>query len=381
MAHSSSSSLGNGREGVRQYDLWINGVHFSQLLTLSELIRRQRKETRIKAIESKPDDAVLRRIESSHSLESDTSLDIPNEIGVLSSSSSCSFRLAMAGYQTDSADDDELRSELYSSALDEVRLSMTSFLPQTEEMISRAIMDVFISSEDDTGHSSSSSSLYVPRDEECCHLEVNALYETLEWIRLQDSKDDAWDEELVLAFLQKQIMGTIRQIRNEQISSQIAIRILVGVASLLELPFVRPMVQDTVLVEDDCRGIDSAELRRFLSRFGVVEWCSVSKLNPSFACCRFGNEGSLMNLFEAVRDNKIPVNLSHMSFTALSNSARSRSTTSDSSSSERDVSQGTKVEKPHLIKSISHDQQTASSTCASPQSQCSILDFSHFVLG
>ena len=369
VAHSSSSGV------VRQYDLWINGVLFSQLFTLTELMRRNRET--VKAIETaKQSSDPRRRNDSSDNSMGSVSSSPLEEMGVPSS-----VRLSMAGLHSESADDDdELRSELYSSALDEIRLSVTSYLPQTEDMISRAIVEVFIS-EEDAGHSSSSS-LYVPSDKECCHHEVNALYETLEWTRLhnKDASREGDHDEMVLAFLQKQIMNTIRQIRKEQISSQAAIRILVGVAALLDLPLVRPMVQGTVLLEGcgrDCTG----ELRDFLSRFGIVEWCSVSRKNPTFACCRFAEETSVVALLEAVRDNQqVPKNLAGMSFTALSsNSARSRTSTEDlTSSSEHcdddDSQDGPLLTKPDLIKSVSHD--TASSTCAS---LCSMYSH-HFLL-
>jgi hypothetical protein len=356
------SSITDG--AVRQYDLLVNGVSFFELSTLSELVRKNNEAMKASK-ETRCDTGPVRGIDSCDSLDSILSLEYPTEIGIPSSSS---FRLAMVGLQSEIIDD-ELRSELYSSSLDEVRLSVTSFLPQTEDMLSRAIMEVFIG-DDDTGHSSSSSFLCAPRDEDCFPLEVYALHETLEWMRSFNERDLSCQEdreEMAIAFLQKQITNTIRQIRNEQTTSHTAIRIIVGVAELLDIPFVRPMVQDTVILEGNFR--QSGEHRKFLSRFGIVERFFISRKSPQFACCRFVNEMSVAALLKAARDKQLPENVSQIRFITLSHSAISKS----DDLSERDDSEV--MTKPHLL---SHDQQTASSTCASPQSQCSI--YSHILL-
>jgi hypothetical protein len=341
---------------VRQYDLLVNGVSFFDLSTLSELVRKRNEEVKA-AIETRCDKNPVRRVDSCGSLDSILSLEYPNEIPP-----SSSFRLAMVGLHSGDIDD-ELRSELYSSSLDEVRLSVTSFLPQTEDMISRAIMEAFIG-DDDTGHSSSSSFLCVPRDEDCFPLEVNALRETLEWMRALNQKE-FWCREdregTILTFLQKQITNTIRQIRNEQTTSHTAIRIIVGVAALLDIPFVRPMVQDTVILEGNVR--QSGEVRKFLSRFGTVERFFFSRKTPDVACCRFMNELSVAALLQTARNKQLPEVFSHIRFITLSYSALSE----NDDLSDRDDSEV--KTKPHLL---SHDQQTASSTCASPHSQCSL---------
>lgn len=375
IAHSSVTA------GVQQqYDLLINGVSFFQLPHLSDLKKRNDKS---KAKETTPNEGAVERISSCGSIDSLTSSDFRQEMGDPSSSSS--FRLSMVGIQSDSMDD-ELRSELYSSSLDEVRLSVTSVLPQTEEMISRAIMDAFIGDEDETDNcSSSSSSFCVSHDEGYCQLEVNALCDALEWTHLHGSNASRQDEDdLALVFLQKQITNTFSQIRSEQISSQAAIRILVGVASLLGLQFARPMTRNTIIIESVSQDISSSELREFLSTFGFVESFSVSKHNPKFSCCRFVDEQALVALLQAVRENKLPQSISPIRLTTLFGGI---SPTPQDLSSNTDLVILDKIDEApealtpsHLIKLVAHDQPTTPSTCNSPQSLSSLLDFSHFLL-
>lgn len=122
---------------------------------------------------------------------------------------------------------DELHSELYSSTL-ELRDQLLECLPQTEAMVSRAIINVFSVDDDDE------LSCY---SDETCKTSV-ILQQAYEWARLNHDNDDT--QELALSFMQKYIDVVFAQVKNERLASKDAARHLFGIATVLGFEFAAP---------------------------------------------------------------------------------------------------------------------------------------------
>jgi hypothetical protein len=120
-----------------QFNLFVDGINFKDLCTVAQLGRRfgQRPDQR------SPQDATgsQRSLDSSlatNDVEADQSSELEQ-----------GFRLSMVGFNSMTSGEDEindeLHSDLYSNSLTSLRNQIVSCLPQTEEMVSRAIMNAF----------------------------------------------------------------------------------------------------------------------------------------------------------------------------------------------------------------------------------------------
>jgi hypothetical protein len=245
------------------------------------------------------------------------------------------YRLSMAGLSsrsglgstttTKTEPVDELHSELYSSTLESLRDQLTEVLPQTEEMVSRAIIQAFFSdcsassSPHDDMYSSSSGSCAVIDNRDQQVIEADALWEAREWVSLNVDVAPRPDvQELALSYMQKQIEGVFVRVRNEEISSEEAARQLLSVAAVLGLTFNSSVPLDTIILF----GLDKlTPLNEFLyamTAFGPVQAAAISSRGRDFAFCRFMDESAVNGVQEAAKNGRLQVGGSLPSVSVLS---------------------------------------------------------------
>ena len=328
--------------GVTQYDLLIDGESFSRMSGVAELGRRVPARdssgfnlNRSEASNSNCDSPEM-RIQSVnvHSLSdnlgsSEGELDSLHSFAERHPYDGMGFRLSMVGLNCGLAEVDELHSEVYSTMLESLRYRIVECLPQTEEMVSRSIIQTFFpdyASQHSLDILSSKSGSSEEREPQ--QIEVDALCGAYEWARLDKSEPAvsasllrpnvitpqnrahsappaARSEPIVnpedgeLVYMQKLIDSIFIKVRNEDISSDEGARILLGVAAVLRLDFTNPFPMDTVLLDglDPC--ITPEDLVEALSEYGDLEAVGIASKQPSFGFCRFMSEEGFRRFLEA----------------------------------------------------------------------------------
>jgi hypothetical protein len=161
--------------------------------------------------------------------------------------SSCIHNVSFSSMMSDPID--ELCSSLYSSrTLDLLRDRLVECIPQTEAMVSRAIINAFSSdnnnnnnnnNNDDDEKELSVSSFYSSEDDdETCDTSL-MLQQAKEWARLhlKNNTSDEEEEELALAHLQLHMDVVFAQVKDERLAANDAARLLLSIATVLGLEF------------------------------------------------------------------------------------------------------------------------------------------------
>ncbi|KAL7567766.1 hypothetical protein ACA910_000521 [Epithemia clementina (nom. ined.)] len=331
--------------GVAQYDLLIDGVSFSQMPSVLEI---NSSELVVAASESSDlsDDSnsILEGGEyitkqsalcsqSEHMGSSGSELDSFQSLAdrhPCDGKDGMGYRLSMVGLSSGLAGVDELHSEVYSPMLESLRQRIVECLPQTEEMISRAIIHTFFP--DYVSQSSldlMSSKSVSSEEKEPQQIEVDALCDAYEWARIDKSHEALisaplqrpnsisiphrarsapvigskptanYDDDGELNYMQKLIDFIFIKVRNEDVSSDEGARILLGVAAVLRLDFARPLPTDTVLLDNLGPYVTVEDLSAKLSEYGDLEAVGISSKRTNFGFCRFMSEESFRRFLEA----------------------------------------------------------------------------------
>mmetsp|Transcript_24461 Transcript_24461/g.40007 ORF Transcript_24461/g.40007 Transcript_24461/m.40007 type:complete len:537 (+) Transcript_24461:179-1789(+) len=269
-----------------QYDFLLDGVSVFSLPHLSELdpmIGTEHSGDPEVRTEATPDT----RSEGACSMDYDTFQETP-DVG---------FRLSMAGFAPSShpADDlmDDLTSTCFTNLLESLRRTITSVIPDSEDMVSRAIVKAL--SEDRCESSSCSSSLgssctldSLPLS--AIQIEAEAIWETTEWINLNVQYAPRPDvEEQKREFLQKQMDTTFIHAHHDRLSEDEATRILSDVATLLGIPIRSPVPRDTMILKDIGVNTDPESLLASLMVYGEILEVGVAP-GHRLAICRFATE-------------------------------------------------------------------------------------------
>lgn len=345
--------------GVVQYDLLIDGVSFSFMPDVLDLGRtdtpawpdeydRDKEISFESSQELSFDESKARikrmtmgeteRVESSCLESNGSDRDSLHSLHDHFPFDGRGIRLAMAGFGSESVEADELHSELYSPMLESLRHRIVTCLPQTEEMISRSIIQTFFPdyvsqhSEDILSTASRSSEERDPQQ-----IEVDALFGAYEWVVLHSDSDPllsltymhrpnrasgnrnrSWSapgssssplfdsHETELDHMQKLIDSIFIKVRNEDLSSDEGARILLGVAAILQLEFASHLPGDTVIFDDLDPSISTDDLRSALCAYGDLEAVAISSQSPKFGFCRFFSEGSFKRFLETPDKNLFP---------------------------------------------------------------------------
>jgi hypothetical protein len=277
------------RPGVTQYDLVVNGTSFSKMPNVSQLGVSQSRECSPNFLQRLDSISVL------SALSDHPSVDLMEE----SSPEALEFRLSMAGLNSglDDAIVDELHSDLYSPGIESLRHQITECLPQTEEMVSKAIIHAFFC-DNDSQQSCDSSLSDATMALDPYQTEANAVWQAYEWVGLNVEyapRPDA--QELALSFMQKQIDDIFLHIRNDKLSSDAASRILLSVGAVLGLKFANSIPMDTIILDGLPLDTTSEDLHQILCTYGQLECTAVVK-DSGFALCRFFDEGATVRVIE-----------------------------------------------------------------------------------
>ena len=259
LAHSESTP------GAVQYDLLIDGVSFFGLPS-KEMVQASASRTADKAPRSLTGSFHGEsRAESLSALSEEESLRAPN------TPENLGWRLSLAGFSAGALERepvDELHSDVYSTMVESLRSEITNHLPQTEGLVSRAIIHAFFPDSDSETAPSYGSFSITERDP--LQVEADFLSRADEWARLNLDFAPAPDaEDRALQYFQKHVENLFSYVRNEELAPEDASRILLNVAALLRLEFARPLLGDTVVV----KGLDTMKLDDFsstLSSFGSL---------------------------------------------------------------------------------------------------------------
>lgn len=283
-----------------QFDLFIDDLNFKDLCTLAQLGRRvgQKLDQR-----SPVDETGSQRSLDSSLATNDVDADQNSDLEQ-------GFRLSMVGFNSMTSGEDEindeLHSDLYSNSLTSLRNQIVSCLPQTEEMVSRAIINAFF----EEAQNCEPTYSYRSMDEvDCGQIEVDYIYEALCWVRLNVNVAPRVDvADLLLQFLQRCVDNIFLLIRNEQLNSDEAARVVLSVASVLGLEFAVDVASDTIVLERLPPGVTKLDMYQSLSQFGEIEVLSISSKTPTIGFCRYALEDSTAQVTAAFERGDILVN-------------------------------------------------------------------------
>jgi hypothetical protein len=293
------------RPGVTQYDLVVNGTSFFKMPKVSQLGVSQSSEYSPNFLQRVDSISVL------SALSDLPSADLMEE----SSPEALEFRLSMAGLNSglDDAIVDELHSDLYSPGIESLRHQITECLPQTEEMVSKAIIHAFFC-DTDSQQSCDSSLSDATMALEPYQTEANAVWHAYEWVEYAPRPDA---QELALSFMQKQIDDIFLHIRNDKLSPDAASRILLSVGAVLGLKFANSIPMDTIILDGLPLDTTSEVLHQILCTYGQLECTAVVK-DSGFALCRFLDEGATIRVIEDAHNDCLMIAGATPSVIALS---------------------------------------------------------------
>jgi hypothetical protein len=201
--------------------------------------------------------------------------------------------------------EDELRSDLYSSKLDLLRDEVAASIPETECMMSKAIVNAFSEDHDsDTSHDSFSFDNAIDPSE----LEICVLAETFKWLkwsRQYISKYDVHDCKLEL--MQKHVEIIVAHVRHDRLSPHNASEIMLRVASVLKLDVSRELIHDTIVIVGLSSLTTSQDLAESLLPFGEIASAVICKTHEGYGLCRFTSPLSVELACDAASRQEIDV--------------------------------------------------------------------------
>ena len=284
-AHFRVIAHANPIEKSGQYDLFIDETSFFLLPKHEDCFRRRIEELNEECfpefIEIVQSDEFENRIDRAVSVEfagsggemSGNGEDDPQQRS----------RLAAAGFSHRyGIVEDELRSDLYSSTLDFLRDEVSSVVPVSEEMISRAIINAFSEDHDsDTSH----DSYYLQSDGYLCHSEVEAdvLGELFEWLKWSRDFLPALDlRERKLEYMQRHVELMVSHVRHDRLRVSLAFQIMHRVAAILNLEVTRAPAFDTIMFQHLNSLTTTSDLVDAMQPYGEVTLAAVSKRHEGF---------------------------------------------------------------------------------------------------
>jgi hypothetical protein len=305
LAHSESTP------GSVQYDLLIDGVSFFRLPSRDVVDRTASKRLAASSLVGpsstdsgdgsggRPLTDALPCEESRADSTSELSDDATPTPDPNSPHDNLGWRLSLAGFNAGaSARDtvDELHSDVYSTMVESLRTKITEHLPQTEGLVSRAIIRAFFP-DNDSETSPSYDSLSI-NDRDPQQVEVDCISRTEEWARLNvEVAPSLESEDKVLRYFQKHVEKLFSYVRNEELVPEDACRILLNVAAILQLDFARPLLGDTVVIKG-LGKMESLEFSSMMESYGAIQEIGFAKFR-GLGFCRFAESSALQLLKSA----------------------------------------------------------------------------------
>ncbi|VEU44714.1 unnamed protein product [Pseudo-nitzschia multistriata] len=215
---------------------------------------------------------------------------------------------------------DDLTSSYFNTnkSLGSLRRAVTGLIQDSEDMVSRAIINALSEDNKINGNNTCDSIfcgefpsvLICGAAEISAEIQANILFLTFEWTKLYTSCAPRPDfEEQKRLFLQKHMFAIFVHVHNRRLTEDDAVRTLLDIATLLDIP-IWPSVQrerDTLIIQDQSKEIYldtlSATMKQFdeLCRIGVAT-------NRNFAFCRFASARGPLKAFAAADKGSLDIN-------------------------------------------------------------------------
>lgn len=283
--------------GQPQYDLLVQGVSFCSLSHVSEL-------------GGYDDDASVLTNDDPFKEPLDPG-SLPAEIKACDSideveeqEESLDFRLSMAGLSPSNELDevpggvqDELTSQLNCNTLEKLRFRVTASIPDTEEMVSRAIINAF-SDERDSSSSSESSASCASQFQNAPQHEVDVICETYEWMASHESYAPHELEDERRTYMQKHIDSMFLYALRQRLTTDAAERILLSIAIVLGMRVNSTVLRDTLILEDLDTSLKVENLIDKLCNYGEVKYAAIAA-NRGFGMCHFYTEAAVKRVMAA----------------------------------------------------------------------------------
>jgi RNA recognition motif. (a.k.a. RRM, RBD, or RNP domain) len=306
-----------------RYVLFVDGDTFTNFPTLRDLDESLHDSTIHMTMEdrrSPENDACCAReggeadhpLQSSIENSSDCSLHLSMEYPrAIAPGTEMGFRLAMAGLDRQfTLEDtkrnheikDELHSDLFSPVLESVREQITSYLPQADDVVSRAITNAFCAEDSSCSLGSSdttSISLMSNEGKDALSIEANMLRDAYSWsnkVKASEANDDL--DCARLEFLQRRIDELFLGIRNDCLEPEEVARIALNVAAQTGLRMTKPLPARTILINGIPQGTSEGELLLAFSRFGEMDSVAIASTRQ-FGFCRFARPETARLALEA----------------------------------------------------------------------------------
>lgn len=293
---------------TQQYDLRVNGISFFSFPPKSRFVCASGKNGSHQTKLSSNVNVSKHEQDFNLCAQSDSpvnkSLEAGDEVAEMVSQQQ---RLAAAGFKSVdyqmSELEDELRSDLYSSKLDILRDAVSSSVPETEEMMSRAIINAFSEEHSSTGSNLSLDSLSEKTTEtsiklDTMEVEVETMRETFHWLKW--SRDVIFPADyldLKLEFMEKHIKALVSHVRHGRLPTKLASHLIVNLAKILGLRVTKAPIKNTIVFFNISSTTTSQDLIDAMTPFGQVAWAQVStKTRSGFGMCRFASEAAVQRV-------------------------------------------------------------------------------------
>jgi hypothetical protein len=172
----------------------------------------------------------------------------------------------LAGLNQGQEIEDELRSSLPSSALDALRDAIVSYMPDAEEIVSRAMLNALFDVAVSMTRPHVLNESYAANP---FQIEAEMLKETLDWIDNHRFCSDLDDMKYVI--MQKHVDAAFEHVHNDRLTVAEALRALLSVACLLKLNLSNPVVNNTVVIVDLATNTTTKDVIDALATFGEIE--------------------------------------------------------------------------------------------------------------
>jgi hypothetical protein len=191
------------------------------------------------------------------------------------------FRLSMAGFAPPGEQQDGLVDDLtptsFTNVLESLRRSVTELVPNSEDMVSRAIIGALSEDQFESNCYSRQSTSSLESVPTAMEIEANAILDTTDWINLNVQYAPRPDVEYQKrAFMQKQMASVFMNALHGHLEEASAARILSDIATLLGLTANTIIPRDTVILSDLDKSTYSESLIVALCVYGEIREVAIA---------------------------------------------------------------------------------------------------------
>jgi hypothetical protein len=242
--------------GERQYDLRINGESFFNLPTCASSTARRIPQDDL-CLKLPDDNKKYKPLDfNNQGLEGDPTESVSDfGFGDCHSNPTIIYNSDLQLSKAGSADSsmtpteivDNLNSNVHPVVIESLRAKIVHFLPQLDDLISRAVMNALFLDCDSQHSGMDRCSVSSLGTVDLYQLECDAVCEAYRWMQARDVKKV--DKELLMSRMQCTIDSIIVRVRTEVITADEATRVLLSVAAVLGLTFANMIPRVSVILD------------------------------------------------------------------------------------------------------------------------------------